>query len=81
MSVPTVSGMPTFFGTFKCPSDFVRFCTNSPNCNCSNNGVCANGVCVCRSGYGGVNCNPIVCHAYCEVDQCTGTADTDCNLN
>ncbi|KAL4472692.1 hypothetical protein ABPG74_018641 [Tetrahymena malaccensis] len=46
-------------GTMRCPHDFDLFCNFPKKCpnNCSNNGVCNNGYCVCISGYAGVDCS------------------------
>ncbi|EAR86012.1 leishmanolysin family protein (macronuclear) [Tetrahymena thermophila SB210] len=46
-------------GTMKCPHDFDLFCNFPKSCpnNCSNNGVCNNGYCVCLKGYGGADCS------------------------
>ncbi|KAL4438374.1 hypothetical protein ABPG74_009413 [Tetrahymena malaccensis] len=46
-------------GTMKCPHDFDLFCNFPKSCpnNCSNNGICNNGYCVCLKGYAGVDCS------------------------
>ncbi|KAL4438372.1 hypothetical protein ABPG74_009411 [Tetrahymena malaccensis] len=46
-------------GTMKCPHDFDLFCNFPKSCpnNCSNNGVCNNGYCVCLNGYAGDDCS------------------------
>ncbi|KAL4438376.1 hypothetical protein ABPG74_009415 [Tetrahymena malaccensis] len=46
-------------GTMKCPHDFDLFCNFPLACpnNCSNNGVCNNGYCVCIKGYAGTDCS------------------------
>ncbi|KAL4486499.1 hypothetical protein ABPG72_018453 [Tetrahymena utriculariae] len=46
-------------GTMKCPHDFDLFCNFPQYCpkNCSNNGVCNNGYCVCLNQYAGADCS------------------------
>ncbi|KAL4472694.1 hypothetical protein ABPG74_018643 [Tetrahymena malaccensis] len=53
-------------GTMRCPHDFDLFCNFPKSCpnNCSNNGVCNNGYCVCIKGYAGVDCSKM-----CGDDQ------------
>ncbi|EAR82776.1 leishmanolysin family protein (macronuclear) [Tetrahymena thermophila SB210] len=46
-------------GTMRCPHDFDLFCNFPKSCpnNCSNNGVCNNGYCMCLKGYAGIDCS------------------------
>ncbi|KAL4438377.1 hypothetical protein ABPG74_009416 [Tetrahymena malaccensis] len=46
-------------GIMKCPPDFDLFCNFPKFCpnNCSNNGVCNNGYCICLKGYAGADCS------------------------
>ncbi|KAL4438373.1 hypothetical protein ABPG74_009412 [Tetrahymena malaccensis] len=46
-------------GTMKCPHDFELFCNFPRQCpnNCSNNGICNNGYCVCLREYAGADCS------------------------
>ncbi|EAR86017.1 leishmanolysin family protein (macronuclear) [Tetrahymena thermophila SB210] len=46
-------------GIMKCPHDFDLFCNFPKSCpnNCSNNGICNNGYCICLKQYAGADCS------------------------
>ncbi len=53
--------------------------TNSA-CLVGQDGICTpNGQELCRLGYGGSGCQPVICHDFCLSGQCNGILSTDCN--
>ncbi|EGR26987.1 leishmanolysin family protein, putative [Ichthyophthirius multifiliis] len=46
-------------GQITCPNDYNDFCNYSKPCrdNCSSNGICVRGFCICIKGFGGENCS------------------------
>ncbi|EAR86150.2 leishmanolysin family protein (macronuclear) [Tetrahymena thermophila SB210] len=49
----------TTYGVFTCPQDFQMICSQPKTCpnQCSSNGVCINGYCICINGYAGQDCS------------------------
>ncbi|EGR27298.1 leishmanolysin family protein, putative [Ichthyophthirius multifiliis] len=58
-------------GKVTCPQDYERFCNYTPICPnfCSEKGVCVNGQCICKSGFGGVDCS-INCSGVVDNETC-----------
>ncbi|EGR32405.1 leishmanolysin family protein, putative [Ichthyophthirius multifiliis] len=58
-------------GQLICPLDYNRFCNYTPLCPnyCYSNGVCVNGQCICKTGYGGIDfsiqCSGVVFNSNC----------------
>ncbi len=49
-------------------------------CLVGQDGICTpNGKELCRLGYGGSGCLPVVCHNFCLPGQCNGSLSSDCN--
>ncbi|KAL4506323.1 hypothetical protein ABPG73_017057 [Tetrahymena malaccensis] len=70
----------TTIGNFTCPIDFQMFCSFPSSCpkQCSQNGICTNGYCMCLDGYAGEDCS-IICASPNVYDgtkcvtKCTGS--------
>ncbi|EGR32543.1 leishmanolysin family protein, putative [Ichthyophthirius multifiliis] len=58
-------------GKLTCPQDYDRFCNYTSICPnfCSEKGVCVNGQCICKSGFGGVDCS-INCSGVVDNETC-----------
>ncbi|KAL4478585.1 hypothetical protein ABPG74_006820 [Tetrahymena malaccensis] len=69
----------TTYGNFTCPNNFQMVCNYPKTCpnQCSSNGICNNGYCICIDGYAGQDCSitcayPNVYDGTNCVTACTG---------
>ncbi|EGR30469.1 leishmanolysin family protein, putative, partial [Ichthyophthirius multifiliis] len=58
-------------GKLTCPQDYERLCNYTSICPnfCSLRGVCVNGQCICKAGFGGVDCS-INCSGVVDNETC-----------